>query len=127
MSLDGNGRPRDRRPEPERVGLATLTARIALELDALAALAEALDGRLAHTGDADALRDPRYGAQDLDRLRRIAGDLATVQRRLADVLSDEVSVPIAPTLGRLQLGGMAHRLRTGSVNDGGDTPGGEPL
>ena len=111
----------------ERIGLATLTARIALELDALAALAEALDGRVGTLIEAGALRDPRYGVQDLDRLRQIAGDLATVQRRLADAVPHEVTVPLTPTLARLQLGAMAHRLRTGMLDGDEDGTAGVEL
>ena len=102
----------------DRISLATLTARIAMELDALATLAEALDGRVGALIETGTLRDPRYGVQDLDRLRQMAGDLATVQRRLADSVPHDLTVPLAPTLSRLQLGAMAHRLRTGTAEGG---------
>lgn len=112
--------------QADRIRLATLTARIAMELDALAALAEALDGRVGSLIEGGALRDPRYGVQDLDRLRQMAGDLAVVQRRLADQVPHELTVPLSPTLSRLQLGAMAHRLRTGTT-DGGDAADGVEL
>lgn len=120
MSPEGQTRTCEAGAGGPRIGLATLTARLALELDALAALAEALDSRMGTLIETGALRDPRYGVQDLDRLRQIAGDLATVQRRLADAVPHDVTVPLAPTLARLQLGAMAHRLRTGTLDDDED-------
>ncbi|MGY6412195.1 MAG: hypothetical protein ACXIUV_14375 [Alkalilacustris sp.] len=126
MSRDGPLRACEVARE-ERIGLATLTARIALELDALAALADALDARMGTLIETGALRDPRYGVQDLDRLRQIAGDLATVQRRLADAVPHDVQVPVAPTLSRLQLGAMAHRLRTGMLDGDEDGSAGVEL
>lgn len=96
------------------VALPLLAARMAAELDALASLAERLDSQFGALLEGGALNDPRYGLQDLDRLRQTAADLALVQRRLADALPHDLTVPIAPTVARLQLGDLAQRLRNGT-------------
>lgn len=103
------------------VGLATLTARIGAEMEALAALAAALDGCVGGALE-DGARPGAPQMQELDRLRQWASDLAAVQRRLADCVPPDVAVPVEPLLVRLQLGALAHRLRTGACDgaDGGD-------
>ena len=113
--------------DPEAVRLSTLAARIGAEMDALAALAAALDCQIgAALEESGPLGDPRIGVQDLDRLRQWASDLAMVQRRLADCLPSHVMVPVDPLVARLQLGAVAHRLRTGRC-DGTDDGGGVDL
>ncbi|MBK5928072.1 hypothetical protein [Rhodobaculum claviforme] len=105
------------------VGLATLVARIGAEMDALAALAAALDAGIGATLDGGVARDACASVQDLDRLRQWASDLAMVQRRLADCVPADVAVPVDPLLVRLQLGALVQRLRTGTC-DGADAAGG---
>ena len=103
------------------VGLATLAARLAVEMDALADLAARLDARMgALVEDTSVLRDPRDGVQDLDRLRQMAADLALVQRRLADTVPGDLRLPVAALVSRLQVGALAHRLRTGTCPDGAE-------
>ncbi|MGY6632936.1 MAG: hypothetical protein ACXIU8_04250 [Alkalilacustris sp.] len=121
---DGAPGPAGRPPaRPDAVRLSTLTARLGAEMDALAELAASLDSQIgALLEGGGPLRDPRVGVQDLDRLRQWATDLATVQRRLADRVPHDLTLPVDPLVSRLQLGALAQRLRSGAC-DGRDDGG----
>jgi hypothetical protein len=95
-----------------------LLARLAVELEGLARIAAALD---ADIGALAARPDPaglRRRMQDLDLLRQMASDLAVVQRHVAELMPAGLALPVAETLGRLQLGALASRLRSGAQPPG---------